>query len=92
MGRDINAEVGAWLPHCEFLALKFATPGRRGRHGAEFDDLVQEGLIAVWTLLKEGKPVRTTRVESRMRDYLRLLGRQGGHHPAPEAADAAAEL
>lgn len=43
--------------------------------GAEYDDLVQEGLISVWQSLQRGVNPALV-VENRMRDYLRYLGRQ----------------
>lgn len=44
--------------------------------GAEYDDLYQEGLIAVWqTLLRELRPAKDV-IEYRMQNYIRNMRRQ----------------
>jgi len=47
---------------------------RRSRD--ERDDLIQEGLIAVWEALRSGKPVTEDNIVKRMRKWLRYRGRQ----------------
>lgn len=47
---------------------------RRDRN--ERDDLAQEGMIAVWEAIKNGKPVTEEEVEKRMNKWLRFRGRQ----------------
>jgi len=46
-----------------------------GRANAEFDDLVQEGLIAVWLTLRRGIHPSAEQIENRQRDYVRFLNR-----------------
>lgn len=46
--------------------------------GAEYDDLVQEGLIQVWQSLERGVTPATHMLENRMKDYVRWLGTQVG--------------
>jgi len=47
---------------------------RRDRN--EYDDLRQEGMIAVWELLANGKPVTEDSITKRMKKWLRYRGRQ----------------
>lgn len=56
---------------CEALARKFV-----GRAGAEFDDLIQEGRIAVFTSLQSGRAPSTSYVEYAMRLWVTTLRRQ----------------
>jgi hypothetical protein len=46
--------------------------------GAEYDDLVQEGLINVWQTLERDIAPSADMIENRMRDYSRWLGNQIG--------------
>lgn len=46
--------------------------------GAEYDDLVQEGLINVWQTLARDVTPSADMIENRMRDYVRWLGNQIG--------------
>jgi len=79
--RDVsNEDIAAYRPLCRKLAHRYEGVG-----GAEFDDLEQEGLIAVWQLLRRGFPVSTKAVEDRLRDWIRICRRQGfayGEEPA----------
>lgn len=71
--RDVsNDDIAAFRPLCIRLARKYESVG-----GAEFDDLEQEGMIAVWQLLRRGFPVSIQAVENRMRDWVRICRRQG---------------
>ena len=49
-----------------------------GWNMAEQDDLVQEGMIAVWVALEGGHNPSKQVVQGRMMDYIRALGRQLG--------------
>lgn len=46
-------------------------------NGAEYEDLLQEGLIAVWQALQRAIRPSAKVVKARMVDYERWLGRQG---------------
>jgi len=67
-----SEQVAAYRPLCIKLARRFTGVGN-----AEFDDLEQEGMIAVWYLLGQGFPVSSTAVSNRMRDWVRKCKRQG---------------
>lgn len=61
----------------EATALKVSRSPQAKRVGAEYDDLVQEGLIAVWQATGRGhNPVAV--IENRMKDWLRFLGKRSG--------------
>lgn len=58
-----------------------------GVAGAEFDDLEQEGLIAVWRVLDQGNYRPSSEVvKNACKDWVRLCGRRGfgGYEPLPE--------
>lgn len=71
--QDINGQVAGYRSLVESLAPKFV-----GRNQAEFDDLVQEGLIFVWQTLQKGVTPKAGLIELRMLDWVRLLGTQVG--------------
>lgn len=71
MRRDINDQIAAYCDLVESLAHKFV-----GRNGAEFDDLVQEGLIHVWQSLQRGIHPAAEQIENRMKNWVRWLGRR----------------
>lgn len=64
--------VAAYRPLCAKLALQLDGVG-----GAEFDDLEQEGLIAVWDSLRNGFNPSQVVVGNRMRDWVRYCRRKG---------------
>lgn len=69
-GPVTSEEVGAYSGLIEGLARRMT-----GYAGAEFDDLVQEGMIAVWQTLARGlRPSRQV-VRGRMIDWTRYLRR-----------------
>lgn len=70
MQRDINDRIADYRGLVESLARKFV-----GRNEAEFDDLVQEGLIDVWQALERGVTPAAHLIEGRMDNYVRWLGR-----------------
>ncbi len=65
-------QVRAYKTHVERLAREFV-----GRYGAEKDDLIQEGLIAVWSSLQDGQPPSTEYIRLAMRGWCTTLRRQG---------------
>lgn len=71
MSRYLDAEVRGYLGLCESLAERYSRGARD-----EYDDLVQEGLIAVWRTLLSGKTPASAHVENRMKNWLRLRNRQ----------------
>jgi DNA-directed RNA polymerase specialized sigma subunit len=73
----MNSAVSAQLETVEAVALRVSKQGRAIRNGAEYDDLVQEGLIQVWQNLERGVDPQHY-VEFRMLDYVRWLGLQIG--------------
>lgn len=48
-----------------------------GKRGAEFDDLKQEGLIAVWEALRDGFTPSNVVVVNAMRYWVRVCARKG---------------
>ena len=62
--------VAAYRDHVEFLARKY-----KGFAQAEFDDLVQEGLIAVWQSLARGLRPSSEVIEYRLISWVRYLDR-----------------
>lgn len=69
MTRAVTDEaVAAYLPLVERLARNFT-----GYSGAEYDDLRQEGMIAVWQTLGRGLRPSITVVGGRMLDWADFL-------------------
>lgn len=66
----MNNQVAAYQTHVEYLAKRLV-----GFANAEFDDLAQEGLIAVWQSLARGLRPSTGVIEGRMIDWVRYLQR-----------------
>jgi DNA-directed RNA polymerase specialized sigma subunit len=64
----------------ESLAAKIsASPGAK-RVGAEYEDLVQEGMIAVWQSTERGNTLDIQSVVSnRMRDWVKFLAHRGAN-------------
>ena len=71
MAHPLNEAVAAQVPRVEALAASFANI-----QGVEFDDLVQEGLIAVWQSLEKGIEPSQEFIRNRMRDWVRYERRQ----------------
>jgi DNA-directed RNA polymerase specialized sigma24 family protein len=71
LSRILDAEVREYLGLCESLAERYSRGARD-----EYDDLVQEGLIAVWRTLRSGKVPARANIENRMKNWLRYRGRQ----------------
>lgn len=71
--QDINGQVAGYRDLVESLAQKHVGPNQ-----AEFDDLVQEGLIAVWETLERGQIPAAEQIENVMKKWVRTLGYQIG--------------
>ena len=68
---EMEKAVGQSEPQVKELAERLSR-----RHRDEYDDLYQEGLIAVWQLRAAGEEVTEEKIEKRMRKWLRYRGRQ----------------
>lgn len=71
MTASIDAEISDYKGYVEWLARRFA-----GIQGAELDDLVQEGLIAVWLSLDRGLQPSRDFIENRMKMWVRKMRSQ----------------
>jgi len=76
----MSASVAEYRDLCEALAARLVRPGRMSRTGVEYDDLVQEGLIFVWTTLQKGEVPAAKYVRLTMLAYVRKMGaeKRGG--------------
>ena len=74
----MNDRVAEYRGLVESLAAKIARSPRAVRVGAEYDDLVQEGLIAVWGALEQGVQPGEGPITQRMIDWIRHVGAQVG--------------
>jgi DNA-directed RNA polymerase specialized sigma24 family protein len=74
--RSMDDQVRAYQDLVVTLAER-----RARRHPNERDDLIQEGLILVWTRLSTGKPVTEAAIDNRMRNWLKLRSRQLRDNP-----------
>lgn len=74
MGATVtDAQVAAYRPLVESVADRLHRPGRYIWR----DDLVQEGLIAVWNVLQKGQKPNEKDVERRMVDWIRTERKRG---------------
>jgi hypothetical protein len=76
--RNINDQVADYRGLVEPIAAALANSKKARRVGAEYDDLIQEGLIMVWQLLERRITPTAVPVKNRMIDYIRLLAHQTG--------------
>lgn len=74
----MNDRVAGYRDAVEAIALRISRGAVARQVSAEYDDLVQEGLIQVWQTLERGVTPATEMLENRMRDYTRWLGNQIG--------------
>jgi hypothetical protein len=72
----MNDQVAAYRGLVDSLAQQLARSTRARRVGAEYDDLFQEGMIAVWWTLKQKIAPSAEYIENRMRDWIRQLAHQ----------------
>ena len=70
MSAVTSEAVAAYLPHIRGLAKRYT-----GVANAEFDDLVQEGMISVWQGLSRKLVPSSQVIEQRMVDWVRYLRR-----------------
>lgn len=77
-----SERVAAFLPMILQQARRY-----RGWNNAELDDLVQEGLIAVWVSLEKGIEPSAQFVGFRMKNWARLLGCQWSYELFREVWD-----
>ncbi len=72
----MNDRVAAYRDLVESIATEIARYRTAIRVGAEYDDLAQEGLIAVWEALESGVDVvGPERIRDRMLNYVRAGAR-----------------
>lgn len=65
-----DAELAAYSPLVKKLARKYT-----GRSGAEWDDLVQEGMISVWEALRRSNIPSRLVIQYAMQQWVRFLRR-----------------
>jgi len=81
----MNDQVAGYRGLVESLAEHVAGTRRAKQVRAEYDDLVQEGLIQVWQSLGQGITPAREILRLRMLSYIRLLSRQTGNTiPGPD--------
>jgi len=66
----LEERLAAYQTHVRYVARRYV-----GFADAEFDDLAQEGMIAVWQSLARGLTPSMSVVENRMVDWVRFLNR-----------------
>lgn len=67
----MNEAVANYSEAVNSLAYRYV-----GWNGAEHDDLVQEGLIAVWMSIHKGFDPSRQVIEGRMKNWAKFLGSQ----------------
>lgn len=91
-GRPVtSAEIQPYLKAVDAIASRLAGTSRARRVGAEYDDLFQEGLVAVWQSLLRGVDPMLV-ITNRMKDWIRFQGRLGHHDHADYGALLPIEL
>lgn len=74
----MNRRIADYRDAVEAIALRISRGVVARQVRAEYDDLVQEGLIQVWLTLERGLKPSAQLIENRMVDYVRLIGTQVG--------------
>lgn len=82
-GRD--PDLTPWLPIVEGTARRLAASPRARRVGAEYDDLVQEGLLSVVLSLRRGIDPKLA-IANRMKDWIKYRARQTANEPTEYGA------
>lgn len=72
----MNDQLRNYAGLVDSLARKLSAGPRAAQVGAEYDDLYQEGMIAIWQALDRGVTPSAEIIEDRMRNWFRWLGRQ----------------
>ncbi len=67
-----DTEIAQYAPLVEHMAWRYA-----GFRNCEFDDLRQEGLIAVWNALKFCNTPTVDIIKERLRAWVRHVTREG---------------
>lgn len=80
-----DPDLTPWLPIVEGTARRLAASPRARQVGAEYDDLVQEGLLSVVINLRKGHDPKLA-IANRMKDWIRYLGRQSAGDPVEYGA------
>lgn len=77
MATVTDDQVRRWWPVVETHARRFSN--LKGSHAylVEFDDLVQEGIIAVWLTLEKGGRITNEIITNAMRDWVRHVTHGG---------------
>jgi len=75
--RTTTSRIKSHLPLVEECASVIAAEARSHHYGAEWDDLRQEGMIAVWQSDKEGDDLEGHILKC-MAEYVSWLGKQRG--------------
>lgn len=79
--RKYEAKLAEYINVIEGVARRIAAESRSQHYGAEYDDLVQEGRIALWTMPAKYNADDDSRegfIERWMYDYVNFLGKQRG--------------
>ena len=63
--------VASYLPTVKRLAWKYT-----GSYGAEYDDLVQEGMIAVWNSIRKDHEPMGVYIQWRMKNWVSFVQKQ----------------
>jgi DNA-directed RNA polymerase specialized sigma24 family protein len=74
----MNDRVAEYRDAVEAIALRVSRGAVASQVGAEYDDLVQEGLMKVWQALEQGVTPSAENIENRMKDWIKHLGSQVG--------------
>lgn len=83
--RSSEPDLTPWLPIVEGTARRLAASPRARQVGAEYDDLVQEGLLSVVINLRKGIDPKLA-IANRMKNWIRFLGRQVAGDPVAYGA------
>jgi hypothetical protein len=76
MAQSMNEQLRNYAGLLDSLARKLSAGPRAAQVGAEYDDLYQEGQIAIWQALERGVTPSAEIIEDRMKNWFRYLGRQ----------------
>lgn len=78
MSGTVDQALVSYRGLVESLALVVSRSPSAKRVGAEYDDLVQEGLLSVWQTTARGNLVSKEVVRGRMQDWINFLGKRSG--------------
>lgn len=89
--RVTDADIRAWDGLIAATATRLAGTQRARRAGAELDDLIQEGRLAVFLSILRGVNPGMV-IENRMKDYVKWVGRRNDAVPYEAALPVEAPL